>query len=372
MRKLLFIFVLISITLYACAQPDTDYEDLPEITTPSGTDGFVIYKGGSGYKMTYSTAFAAIIDSLQIHNDSLLSYDIRILFNLAAINWLSDTVFQHNLRLIDLETGGIGVWTKSSTNLSPTTSGDDILLATTEELHWVDATNGISYDGSDIVFTEGSTKIIGLSATAVDFYVNLLPSADNSEDIGNSLVSLNDIWSYQYSIKEDSPPGTPPVNTGIFYMDNADEKPYFKNSTTTYDLTSGSSDIKTMYAASIGRGLTGDSAQFQTGATYQRIWYAGPDSIQIDTCRAVADDNDSSVDMDYNIIFQEQRISGSWTNVWSTPITISGADAITTGEITTTFTIDKIPPYSWIEIIFEETTVKATSLSINVIGHYIQ
>ncbi len=86
----------------------------------------------------------------------------------------------------------------------------------------------------------------------------------------------------------------------------------------------------------------------------------------------MADDNDSSVDMDYNIIFQEQRISGSWTNVWSTPITISGADAITTGEITTTFTVDKIPPYSWIEIIFEETTVKATSLSINLIGHYIQ
>ena len=330
MKKLLFIFVLISITLYACAQPDTDYEDLPEITTPSGTDGFVIYKGGSGYKMTYSTAFAAIIDSLQIHNDSLLSYDIRILFNLAAINWLSDTVFQHNLRLLTLEAGGGG--------------GDSDSTWTSIE--------------ADTVFF---SKIYGPNPMIWQNGGHLYFSDDVQSAM--SLITMKRLVAGRAS-------------SSTAYSASASQDGYsvtWDNSNTEYTLTDiNVSDTITMYAASIGRGLTGDSALFQTGATYQRIWYAGPDSIQIDTCRVVADDNDSSVDMDYNIIFQEQRISGSWTNVWSTPITISGADAITTGEITTTFTVDKIPPYSWIEIIFEETTVKATSLSVNLIGHYIQ
>ena len=337
MRKLLFIFVLISITLYACAQ-ETDYEDLPEITTPSGTDGFVIYKSGSGYKMTYSTAFAAIIDSLQIHNDSLLSYDIRILATYDSIAWLSDTVFQHNLRLLTLEAGG-GIlsdssWTSISTDtVKEFTSGHGVLI---DQLLIKD--NGI--------WGNGSVKLT--FASNITAYSDIDPNGA-SQDVGGVGAPWDNFYGNFYRVNEVATPGAPSANDGVFYMDNADEKPYFKNSTKTYDLTSGSSDIKTMYAASIGRGLTGDSAYFQTGATYQRIWYAGPDSIQIDTCRAVADDNDSSVDMDYNIIFQEQRISGSWTNVWSTPITISGADAITTGEITTTFTVDKIPPYSWIE-----------------------
>jgi len=127
-----------------------------------------------------------------------------------------------------------------------------------------------------------------------------------------------------------------------------------------------------MYAASIGRGLTGDTAQFQTGATYQRIWFSGPDSIQIDSARAVFDDNDATADVDYNIIFQEERISGSWTNVWTTAPTVTGATSITTGVKTTTFDNPKIPPNSWIELIFEQTTVKPTSFSVALVGHYIR
>ena len=89
MKKLLFIFVLISATIGACAQ--TNFPDLPSIATVAGSDQYAIYRGSSGYRISVTTAQAAIYDSIAAHlvrieaiedtlgvfRDSLDNYDAR-------------------------------------------------------------------------------------------------------------------------------------------------------------------------------------------------------------------------------------------------------------------------------------------------------
>ena len=82
MKKLLFIIVLISATLMACAQ--TEYADLPEKSSTSGADGLTIFSGGSPYKMTYSTLFTTpnarltALEAINVSDSSKLSTDTII------------------------------------------------------------------------------------------------------------------------------------------------------------------------------------------------------------------------------------------------------------------------------------------------------
>ncbi len=262
MRKLLFIFILISITLYACAQ-ETDYEDLPEITTPSGTDGFVIYKGGSGYKMTYSTAFAAIIDSLQIHNDSLLSYYILILATYDSIAWLSDTVFEHNLRLIDLEAAGSPdygadnqipfmngttdfdysadlTWDGTKLNIGAGGIIDFASTGASEGVWWGNNT-GISEDGNDVItFSSNGTTVWRSEVGA------LFPSITDSRNLGKT----SHYWQYVYAQR--------------YYVDAT---AYIDYSGTELQLTDGVTGTKTLDELAAGETYTFENGLTESGGT---------------------------------------------------------------------------------------------------------
>jgi len=366
---ILFIIILFSAVMASCQE--TAFADLTEKTSTSGADEFTVVSGGSPYRMSNSTLFSKTTDSLSVYRDSIDNLDARILSNDAdilsgqiltsaafdSIYRHTDTAKVHNNRLKVLESGGGGSCSFGTTTQIPymNAGGTDFIY-----------NSGLTFDGVTLKSTKSIESDTVHFTKTVDSYIT---------NEGSSLRFMTDAGSYT-SLDFARLIGGRGINS-LIHSPTVTQDGYsitWNNSSNEYTLTDAgeSASIKTMYAASIGRGLTGDTAHFQTGATYQRFWYAGPDSIQLDSARAVCDDNDSSVDIDYNIIFQEERISGSWSNVWTTAVTVSGADAITTGEKTTTFTIDKIPPYSWIELIFEETTVKPTSFSVNLIGHYIQ
>ncbi len=341
MRKL-FIIILISIAAITQCQ-ETAFADLPEKVSTSGADEFTIFSGGSPFRMSNSTLFSATMDSLAVHRDSINNIDTRILANAALI--LSNQV------LISAAFDSLGVH-----------------LDTLQQLRVDVNAGGVTSDSAWRSIRADSISTWGAGVWDVS-PVSLLTFGDETL----KLESSNEGAELSIEITGSNMTVTDEQGTkGLIYADDYSAN-YTARSLVDKEYTdTDGGRIKTMYAASIGRGLTGDSANFQTGATYQRLWFSGPDSIQLDSARAVFDDNDNTADVDYNIIFQEERISGSWTNVWDTPIIVTGAASITTGIKTTTFTVGKIPPYSWIELIFEELTVKPTSFSVALIGHYIQ
>lgn len=134
--------------------------------------------------------------------------------------------------------GGGGVWTKTSTNLSPTTAGDDILLPDASEIHFGSSDNRIVQSSDEINIYAGGDQILALESGTIIVYDDIIPNTDNFSGVGISTFALDEVWSYEYDFKERAAPTTPAANTGTLYMDSSDEKPYFANSTTTYDLTS--------------------------------------------------------------------------------------------------------------------------------------
>ncbi|KKK69757.1 hypothetical protein LCGC14_2930830, partial [marine sediment metagenome] len=101
-----------------------------------------------------------------------------------SIAWLSDTVFQHNLRLLTLEAGGGGgYWDRNGTDLSPTTAGDDILLDV--------GTGRLSYgNGNGYIYAPLNTSLIigadGGNVITVDGAESIIAS--------NWRPNLNSVW----------------------------------------------------------------------------------------------------------------------------------------------------------------------------------
>lgn len=164
MKRLLFILVLISAVLFACGQ--TQYVDLPEITTVAGTDGYTMYRGGSAYKMTHSTLVAKINDTLSVYRDSLDSYWLLIQNNLSAddsasITYTTDTITEY--------TAGAGV------TIEGMTVEDD-------SLKWSLA--GIYHSGGYIYLYSGSTLIYKFTED------EFAPTTTNVTDLGDPDANL--------------------------------------------------------------------------------------------------------------------------------------------------------------------------------------
>lgn len=112
-----------------------------------------------------------------------------------------------------------------------------------------------------------------------------------------------------------------------------------------------------------------DSAQMVDERTYFTFWYAGPDSIDIDS--TVAFSMSASPNFQFNIQFsQSNDASGSWTDVFNTAPTVNGADATSTGEVDTPDN-NAIPPRRWIRLIIKDTTDNPLyGATITVCGKY--
>ena len=142
---------------------------------------------------------------------------------------------------------------------------------------------------------------------------------------------------------------------------------YLTNTNTLEDWVRQKVDTVTIYAASMGRGVAGDDAIFSTDGHYQRIRVSMPDSFNVDSVIVVCDDGDSP-NFVYNVRWAVD-VGGSWTNLFTSGATVSGADATSTGEIHTSIDNSKIPPFVFMEVIFTTLTASPTLCSINVIGH---
>lgn len=88
-------------------------------------------------------------------------------------------------------------WTKTGTNLSPTTGGDDILLATggVERLGWGDGDTQL-YESSDDVLDiiVGGSSNWQMTSSANNSFRNFLPSVTNSLDLGTSSYYWNNLF----------------------------------------------------------------------------------------------------------------------------------------------------------------------------------
>lgn len=150
-------------------------------------------------------------------------------------------------------------WTKAGTDLSPTTAGDDILLPTASEIHFGSSSDKMAGDGSEIKVSINGSEMFtfgdGTNYTHDDFW----PSSDNGMSLGAPGAAFDDMWSYEYSFKEQATPAAPSANTGDLWMSSTDEKLYFQNSATTYDLTTGSDSSWTSITVDTIDGLNTDA-----------------------------------------------------------------------------------------------------------------
>ena len=175
---------------------------------------------------------AALFDTTALHLDSLQLHETQIgaLFDTAVIHL--DTLQLHQTQIAELAAAGTE-WTRSGTSLSPTTTDDDILLSTEDEMIFFgDSDTRLEWNGDEILFSSNTSQVLQLSDAEIVTNEDFDP---NATDILNNINYLY-IWSNKYSIKGITPPSLGGANTGIFYMSSVDEKPYFLNSSTTYDL----------------------------------------------------------------------------------------------------------------------------------------
>jgi hypothetical protein len=138
---------------------------------------------------------ASLEDSISKHTDTLQVHQDQIaaLFDTAAIHL--DTLQEHNSRLLTLEGAAIGgYWTRTGTDLSPTTAGDDINLATsTEQITFNDGDTRI-YEASDdnLYFNAGTTNF-NIAGSWTMFWKDIL-AQNSSVDIGSAGTRFQTIY----------------------------------------------------------------------------------------------------------------------------------------------------------------------------------
>jgi hypothetical protein len=178
--------------------------------------------------------------------------------------------------------GGSGYWDEDTAGvLSPSTPGDHVLIDNDGQLLMISSGGSdqsvIYPDDSDILYinagsgstilntasvtnfvravdnTQGATYYSELTGSLIQIVVNSVPIAkmsgsgvetDTITALGTTVTIegiglIND----HFVLNEVATPGTPAANTGYLYMDSGDEHIYFKNSSTTYDLTDSGGDV---------------------------------------------------------------------------------------------------------------------------------
>jgi len=104
--------------------------------------------------------------------------------------------FSGTVTLASLVGGATAQWTKSGTNLSPTTSGDDILLASsTERIVWGDGDTYI-YENTDdfLTFIVGNTSTISFSPWYLNTFVPIVPDGNKTIDLGEASYYWDNVY----------------------------------------------------------------------------------------------------------------------------------------------------------------------------------
>lgn len=189
-------------------------------------------------------------DTLVVFRDSLNSYDTRI------------------------DAAGTSVWTKTGTNLSPTTSGDDILLSdATERLAFGDGTNYINESSNVISFTVEDNLMLSIAGTNWLVYGDLLPGGDKTIDIGNS--------------------------SSLFFDEGYFDRLYIDNTSTYIDV---SGTDMSLTSADAGTVLLADLAAGTSTASYTSCTYNATTNIIVEAV---------SVNTSYQLHYMAKRDIGT-------------------------------------------------------------
>ena len=377
--KTLFIIILISVTLIACGQEGA-YTDLPEKTTTSGADGLTIMSGGSPYRMSNSTLFNNVNDS---------------------IGWIADTSRSHTDRIATLEAGGGGgsFWSKTGTDLSPATGGDNILMPSTDATYYRASTGAYNSINSDAInqlniYAGGNAAVdiisntsFNINSTSLKLYgTQFIPSSNHAKTIGSNTA----YWSRGY------------VDTVYLYDNSTKLYRDVSNNLTFEDavtgnkslaeLASGGSDlgdtITTLWEAvmedtvpigDVVRLLADstllwswdftDSAQFHNDRWMTKFFHAGPDTLAIEGVRAGCEG--SAPNFSWNICYNDSiGFTADYTKLWTTELVVTGTDATTVGEVDVSPNNPSIPSDNWVFLYLNNLTAKPSyGCSFNVYGH---
>ena len=152
---------------------------------------------------------------------ALLSTDEFLISDGGVIKKMNTSYLQTYMQN-NLSFGGTGYWTRTGTDLLPSTAGDDLLLGTNELIKWGDG-DTYMYESSDdnlrIVVNSGTRML--WSATAVTVYSPLLPSSSLALDIGSSSLYWDELFIDRIYI-----------NTTAMYIDNSGSELSFTDSIT--------------------------------------------------------------------------------------------------------------------------------------------
>ncbi len=241
-----------------------------------------------------------------------------------------------------IATGGGGLWTKSGTNLSPTTPGDVILLPQGDGIQFGTGGNYIqSNSAGNLTTVAGGSNIMIAETDKLTFYQRITPSSSNAWDIGESGKPFKDIYSFKYYVGGNAM--------------------YISNDANAFSFT----DVNgtTLLADLVGSGVGGDTVSIGQIATIHEDTipafvfggYAPTTSIALGVLGDSGNDtlysvqvheivvSTGAVSVDYNIYYNTTYNANGATQLFTSDRAIN---ATTTKNTVTTINTRKIPPNS--------------------------
>ena len=307
--------------------------------------------------------------------------------------WLPDKAY--------VDAGGTSYWTKTGTDLSPATAGDDILLAVgTERLVFGDGNTWL-YETSDnnLELALGGASTMSFSTTGTVSKI-IWPYTTDTYDIGTNTYYWNDIYAQRWYVDE----------IGTYIYSNAGVLTFVDGTTgskTLADLTAGGggdtgdsiinlmifadsvrtvladtipidsvvrlkSDTVVVYSGTAGFAEAIDTSMNSTAAVYARQMIYVPDSVVFLEVIVAADS--AGLDVVPSFITQLYYTT-SWavagTALFSSAQTVSGATVVTTGVSFTSFANQIMPPGKY--YVYAKTpaiTNKFTAVNWTILGYY--
>ena len=208
---------------------------------------------------------------------------------------------------------------------------------------------------------------------------------------GSDIGLQSDKWRRGYfdeylEFDEMATPTAAGANSGRLFMDNSDEKLYFRTSAVTYDLTAGfdstylhqridSLSQDTVALGDVARLLADtaelwswnftDSAQFKSGQWVAWWLHKGPDTLVITGAEAGVPDG--SPNFSYNVAYNDSLLyTGDYTDMWTTSLVVNQLE----GEVDGAPNNPKIPPDNWVMMRFPDLTAKPPKgCSFNFYGY---
>lgn len=132
-------------------------------------------------------------------------------------------------------------------------------------------------------------------------------------------------------------------------------------------IVSLQSDTTIIYSFGLGAGNAGDTAVFIDDAIIGAFYNDGSDTIVVTSLLGVIETGSGSSTIDVQGYFNDTLLTTYADIINTSALTVTST---TTGDVTTTFTNDEIPPGMWIWCVIDATVGSRPSLlSLSMIGH---